>query len=152
VVVVPPVKVKGPTVNWDSITSDSVILDGFLVEGVVLTPANRVIDGSVKQVLDDYFLGIFEVYDPIFHADKLPESTLTRIFHQCCKIPSLNHFPLRGRNFSFSIDSRPRFPDFGHTTPFPPLFFRCRGQHLGALSGFQPGGHEPEQVPMGMGA
>lgn len=74
------IEVRRYRVDWDALGAETLQWDGVAVRGVVLTPAQWPLEGSLKRLLDGDFLGVIDALELSFQPSTIPEGVLRELF------------------------------------------------------------------------
>ena len=74
------IEVRSYRVDWDALGAETLQWDGVAVRGVVLTPAQWPLEGSLKRLLDGDFLGVIDALELSFQPSTIPEGVLRELF------------------------------------------------------------------------
>lgn len=75
-----PVEVRHYNVDWERSGAPTFEAQGLRVRGIVLTPTQWPLEGSLKRLFKGDFLGIIDAFDLRFHFSKIPSGVLEDLY------------------------------------------------------------------------
>ena len=77
-----PVEVREFQVDWEKLDTRRVIINGMVIEGIVLTPAQWPLEASLKRLFQLDFVGVIKDFDLSFTPSRLHHDLLKDLFDQ----------------------------------------------------------------------
>ncbi len=76
----PAIETRHFGVDWEHSAVEALPLDGLTLRGIVLTPAQWPLEGSLKRLLASDFIGVIDALDLRFHSSTVPGGVLREIY------------------------------------------------------------------------
>ncbi len=76
----PPVEVRHFQVDWEHADAPSVAGQGLSARGILLTPTQWPLEGSLKRLVKGDFMGVLDAFDLRFHSSTIPTGVLEDLY------------------------------------------------------------------------
>jgi len=76
----PPVEVRHFHVDWEHADAAPVEGQGLRARGILLTPTQWPLEGSLKRLFKGDFLGVIDAFDLRFHSSTIPTGVLEELY------------------------------------------------------------------------
>jgi hypothetical protein len=103
-VAVPEVPTRHFAVDWERSGVQPFAINDLSVQGIVLTPAQWPLEGSLKRLLSGDFIGVIDALDFRFRSATLPEGALREIY-------GAGYLPVYARVHNPGAETRGIFPE-----------------------------------------